>query len=220
MKVKILNSQFEILNCLVISILLALCLLAGCQEGQTTQQQPAVSDPNASQVILIETDTFPAYMSGVWQNKDFGWILKIEENGRLSKVRHTIGRANLTAGQVSTFPLVNNGQGVIEPGPWYIQYIATANELTVEIALKNFKYDLGGDVIEGSSRDIFMGPLPNQGETFWYADWISYPEFIATTEDKTYIDHELPFEAGDEVKGEIIFEKFDPDAAEEEAHQH
>lgn len=202
---------------LLCCLLIVVCLFTtGCQPGNSSAEL-VTGDPNASQVILLNTNTFPKDMAGVWINEHHGWILRFEEDGRLSKIRHTIGRADLTAGQTSTFPLIDGGDGFIEPGPWTVQYNDKTRELVVDIILKNFKYNLVAvGFVGGSSRDIFMGSLPEKGETTWTAQWISRPEYVASTADKTYTDYELPFEAGDEDKGEIIFEKLDMGAPQNE----
>lgn len=188
---------------LLCCLLSAVCLFTiGCQPGNTSQD------------TLIE-DTFPAQMVGVWANEQHGWILRIEEDGRLSKLRHTIGRVDLAAGQRAEFPLIDDGKGFMQPGPWQVEYLAETGDLVIDISLEGFEYILPYQgVISGSSRDIFIGKLPNIGEKTWTAQWISKPDFVASTEDKTYTDYKLPFKAGDEDKGEIIFEKVDPGSVE------
>ncbi len=207
---------------LFILMVISVLFIVGCQESSQTQPQETVTgDPNTAQVILLNSDEFPKQLVGIWLNEEHGWIMRIEEDGRLYKLRHTIGRANLIAGQILTFPLVGGGEGIIEPGPWQVQYNGRTNEVIIDIALKHFNYDMVGEgVISGSSRDIFIGTLPDEGETTWTVQWIGHPEYVASTDDKTYTDYQLPFEAGDEDKGEIIFEKYDPEAAQKEAHSH
>ncbi len=104
---------------LFILMVISVLFIVGCQESSQTQPQRIVSgEPNTAQVILLNCKTFPQKMVGIWLNEENGWILRIEENGRLSKIRHTIGRADLAAGKTSTFPLVGGKSGTIEPGPW------------------------------------------------------------------------------------------------------
>jgi hypothetical protein len=187
-----------------------LLALTGCQQKQQ-EQHSLMADPNATRVILVASKQFPESMKGVWQNKDSGWILKIDENGCLTKIQHYIGRSKLIAGQTATIPLINNGQAVIEPGPWLIQYDGENRNVVIEITLKSFLYDVGGDQVKGSSRDIFIGKVPEKGESVWKAQWLSYPQYVASTSDRKYVDYILPFEEGSEDQGEIIFEKIDLD---------
>ena len=78
-------------------------------------------------------------------------------------------------------------------------------------SLDNFNYQLGGNIIRGSSKDIIMGAAPEPGETIWQAHWISFPEYIASTVDGSYVDYELPVDPGQEDMGIIEFVKLDLD---------
>lgn len=188
----------------ILLTLFSFIILAGCQNGQQV-----LNDPN-SRVILIEAKEFPKEFSGIWYHKQSGWTLKFEKNGRLGEVIHTIGRSVVEAGQTSTFPLKAGGQAIVEPGQWIVQYNGKNSELMVEITLTRIDYEIAGNTISGSSRDIFIGTLPNKGDTIWKADWLSFPDFIASTADKTYQDYHLPIDEGQEEMGEIVFEKVDP----------
>ncbi len=205
---KKLKSNIEHLKFVIISSLLAICLFAGCQESQQTEQSSGAA--NASTVIIPEGATFPKQMIGVWEDKTDGWIMRIEEDGRLSKLRHTIGRRNLVAGQRSEFPLVDDGKGFMQPGPWQVEYIAETDEIAIDTSLVSFEFDVPSQgVISGSARDTFIGKVPQPGETVWKALWLSNPDFVATTTDKAYEDHKLPMGPNDEDRGEIVFEKVD-----------
>ena len=197
------------MNFLILIGIILISMLSGCQESRKSQMGTVV-DPNVSQVALVNASVFPKEMVGIWQNKENGWIFRIEKSGRIFKVQHTIGRAELRAGEISTFPLANNGKGIIKPGSWYVQYNGETQTVAIEITLERFQYNLGyGDMVSGSSRDIFIGELPEKGQTIWKAQWLSYPKYVASTGDKQYTNYTLPFEAGDEDKGEIVFEKID-----------
>lgn len=213
------KSNIEHSKFVIISGLLALCLFAGCQDSQQTQQP--VSESNVSKVFIPEGTTFPKQMAGVWYDKKDGWILRIEEDGRLSKLRHTIGRRDLAAGQRSEFPLIEGGKGFMQPGPWHVEYFPATGEIVIESSLVSFEFDVPGQgVISGSARDIFIGKVPQPGETVWKALWISNPDYVATTEDKTYEDYKLPTGPNDEDRGEIVFEKIDPNKLSHEGHDH
>jgi len=203
------HSTFKILTLLAGCWLLAASL--GCQKQAVKNTQVAI-DPNAIQVVLVEAEAFPQEMVGSWYNEQYGWILKFEQDGRLLDITHTIGWQDVSAGNTGNIPLKENGTAVFEPGPWLVRYNGTTREVAVEITLKSFNYTIGGNIITGSSRDILIGTLPSPGETVWRANWVSFPEYIITTADKTYKDYRLPVENEDEDRGEIVFEKFDPEA--------
>ncbi|MEJ5259787.1 MAG: hypothetical protein WHS88_06315 [Anaerohalosphaeraceae bacterium] len=194
----------------ILSFSLFIPFFVGCSgKIQDVRTLSSSDETSVSQVLLINAKKFPSEAAGVWINEDYGWILRIEKDGRLSKIRHTIGRAALKTGETTSVPLINNGHAVIEPGPWYVQYDGKIQTVTIEINIRNFFYDIGGgNVVKGSSRDVFMGPLPQKGEDRWVLNWLSFPEYIASTGDKEFLDYKLPFEPGDEDKGEIVFQRF------------
>ena len=181
--------------------LIGLIVLAGCQ---TRYRQ--VSDLN-SDIILIGASSFPREMVGVWYNKEYGWKLKFERDGHLSEIIHTIGRQEVVAGQATTFPLIEGGTGVIVPGPWQVQYNGKTRELAVEVNLDSFKYNINNNEVRGSSKDLFVGVLSSKEGNIWRTDWVSLPEYIATTADVSYVDYQVPIGLGQEDKGVIVFEK-------------
>jgi len=184
------------------------CLLGCSDELKTGKESNSAFSATTDGVILIDAQKFPAVAAGVWENEEYGWIFRIEKDGRLSKIRHTIGRAALKADETASFPLINNGMAIIEPGPWCVQYDGKNGFITIEINIKRFYYDLGGgNVVKGSSRDVFMGSLPKKGEDRWVLSWLSFPEYIASTGDRRFLDYQLPVESGDEDKGEVVFTK-------------
>jgi hypothetical protein len=193
------------MNRILLSIIfIGLAAVSGCQETDKT-----TSTPEPMEVFLDGTGTFPQQMVGIWENESHGWIIRFEKDGHIRKIRHTVGRANLIAGEKSTFPLIRGGEGIIEPGLWTLQYNAIDRELTVEISLDKFSYKIDNNLVTGSSIDVFIGKIPEAGETEWRPEWISHPLYVASTADKVYQDYELPFEEGDEYQGEIVFKKVD-----------
>jgi hypothetical protein len=192
--------------------LLVVCVILGVLGCQPAQQKDI---PNST-VALIGAKQFPAHMVGVWTDASYGWGFKFEADGRVSRLTHTIGRVQLRAGQTATIPLVEEGSGEVVPGPWHVEYNGEDGELAVEIVLDSFSYKVMGNWIRGSSRDLFMGPLPQPGETTWRAQWINYPKYIATTASGQYENYELPYEEGMEDKGEVVFTKLDLDALQQE----
>lgn len=185
-------------------------MVAGCQG---TKQHPPQYE--AMQVILDGTDTFPEQMVGIWASEKHGWIIRFEKNGYIKKIRHQFTRRNLIAGETSTIPLIGGGKGILEPGPWALYYSADNRELTVEVALKNINYDMvGTGLITGSSQDFFTGVIPEKGETQWRTQWVSFVTYYASTEGKEYENYKLPSSEGDEIKGELVFNKIDISALE------
>ncbi len=188
---------------LLIVGLMGIAVLSGCQSGNKK-----VEDPNENKVILIGTDSFPKELVGQWAANAGGWEISFEENGSISSFVHTIGRVRVKTGQTTIIPLIENGKGTFKPGKCFVQYTADTRELAVEIVLNSYCMKKGKEVIEGNSRDVFIGKVSGNGWT-WAANWMTFPKFVVTTEG--YRKYELPMRPGDEEQGDVIFSKRIPE---------
>jgi hypothetical protein len=155
-------------------IFVLLLALAGCQE-------PGKKIENPVEVHIEGGDEFPDSLAGTWRNSKRGWEIVFEPDGTISSVVHTIGRVRLRPGEVEKKPLIREGQGVYEPGQWMVQYDAIANELAVEILLDHFRAQSGVSIVSGHSRDLFIGPVAEDGKS-WSPEWYSYPTYFITTD--------------------------------------
>jgi hypothetical protein len=93
---------------------------------------------------------------------------------------------------------------VFEPGPWTVQYSQEKRELLVEIAIDHFRVELGDNVVQGQTRDFFVGSVSEDNQ-MWWADLFSFPEYIADTE--KHPNYKLPFDPNDNPRDSLIFEK-------------
>lgn len=157
--------------------------------------------------ITIEgTGGSPELLAGTWKADRGGWEINFEPNGSISSVVHTIGRIQLEPLKTKTVPLKKGGKGVYRPGKWFVNYNTDIRELLVEIELAHFKTELGQNVVEGKSTDIFAGPVSEDG-TQWQAQWFSYPEYYVTTD--KYDHHKLPIDPNESSRGLLVFSKID-----------
>lgn len=184
--------KYIMINMLFFTLLL---FTAGCQESSRTVQ-----------VHIEGTEGFAPQMVGTWRAPKEGWELVFEPNGRVSSAVITLGRIEVEPGKKKIIPLVDGGQGVVEPGLWKVEYITATGELSVEIAIDFFKVQRKDQIVEGSSRDIFVGPVSEDGQ-LWEAEWISFPEYIVSTSE--HEKYRLPLDESDYAKGKIVFEKID-----------
>ena len=175
---------------------LSLFMLNGCQD----------STPNESCVeVIIDGDgQFPAALAGRWKADTGGWEIVFEPNGMISSAVVSLGRVRLKPGQVTTVPMKLGGQGVFKSGPWTVQYSLAKRELFVEIAIEHFRVELGDDVLQGQTRDFFIGQV-SMDDQLWWADWFTFPEYIADT--KKYQNYKLPFDPNDNPQGSLTFQK-------------
>ncbi len=179
--------------------LLTILGLGGCK---TTQPH----DGNM-RVLILNGKSLPSEVAGVWVADRANWLIEIQKDGTIPRVVHTIGAIEVFNGQSRTFPLVEDGQGFVQPGPWILQYDHRTQELMVEINLAYFEWDKKTEKVYGKSRDVLTGPVQSDGT--WRATWIAFPEYFVTTEQ--VVDYQLPIEEGTEDQGQILFtRKTDP----------
>jgi hypothetical protein len=99
-------------------------------------------------------------------------------------------------------PLAEEGMGLVEAGKWSVQYTRSNRELAVEIVLNKFTFVKGADIVEGKSRDLFVGRVSKDGKT-WTAEWISQPEYVVTTNTQSQVP--LPIDEEQKTMGTIVF---------------
>ena len=157
-------------------------------------------------VIINGKDGFPPLMAGVWKSEKYGWEIAFEPDGKISYAVIAIGRIRVEPGRDSIIPLKKKGRGVVSPGPWTVQVLSESKELFVEIVIKNYCLQKGDEIVEGNTKDIFIGPLSEDGRV-WEAEWFSFPTYIVTTSTREKV--ELPVDEVDYTKGRIIFTKAD-----------
>ena len=171
-------------------------LLGGCRS----------SGGNAGGVeVIIDGDgQFPAFLVGTWQADRSGWEIVFEPDGTIASAVVSIGRVRMQPGKVTTVPMVLGGKGVFEPGQWTVEYSQERRELIVEIVIAHFRTELGDAVLQGQTRDFFVGPVSADGQ-LWWADRFSYPKYIADT--KEHPNFELPSDPNDNPRGRLVFKK-------------
>lgn len=188
----------KLLGCIII-----LAVLAGCQNIAGNNAEKAVD------VFVEGGGQFPEFLVGQWKEERTGWEFVFESDGSISSAVHTIGRVKLKPGQTTEVPMIENGKGVFEPDLWIVQYFPERNELLVEITLKHFRAQKGEQIVEGSSRDIFIGPIAKDKQQ-WTTEWFAFPEYIVSTD--TYDNYALPVDYDENPQTTLIFEKVKPES--------
>jgi hypothetical protein len=160
---------------------------------------------NGVEVTIDGIAQFPNFLVGTWKAEEDGWEFVFEPDGKISSAIVSIGRVKLQPGKTTTVPMQMDGKGVYEPGQWSVQYSHQQRELVVEIAIDHFRIELGNDVIEGRTRDFFVGSVSADGKS-WWADRLSFPEYVVNTD--KYHNYKLPFDPKDNPRESILFRKF------------
>ena len=166
--------------------------LVGCQSAN-----------RGVEVIIEGGGEFPELLVGIWKADKHGWGIVFEPDGTISSAVHTIARFRVKPGQVTT-----GGQGVFEAGKWLVKYTPESRELLVRIVLKQYRFEFEyGDqvsVVEGSSEDMFVGEVSEDGQE-WRAEWFAFPEYVVTTD--IFDHHKLPLDPNDNPRGTLVFRK-------------
>ena len=180
----------RILFLVCISLIL---FLGNCQEHK-----------NNVEVIIQDGIKFPNFLVGTWKADKGGWEIVFEPDGKISSAVISLGLVRIKPGQITTIPMKPGGKGVFKPGKWTVQYLQKQRELIVEIVIDSFRAELGDDIVQGSTRDFFIGPVSQDGN-LWWVERYTFPEYIADTE--SYHNYKLPFDPNENPWESLIFEK-------------
>ncbi|MHC4325394.1 MAG: hypothetical protein ACYSUX_14110 [Planctomycetota bacterium] len=171
-------------------------VLGGCRSSTAYEAGVEVTVEGGGQ--------FPDFLVGTWKATEGGWEFVFEPDGKISSATVSLGRANLQPGRTTTVPMQLGGKGVYKPGLWTVQYSRRQRQLIVEIAIDRFRVELGDDVIEGSTRDFFVGSVSTDGKS-WWADRLSFPKYVVST--GKFHNYELPFDPKDNPRESLLFQK-------------
>jgi len=138
--------------------------------------------------VLVEGGgRFPAALAGRWRSDQHGWEFVFEPDGRISSAVISLGRVSVTPGRTTTVPTQSGGQAVFTPGPWTVHYDPGARMLTVKIAMEHVRVPMAANVLEGSSTDVFAGPVLASGDT-WQVEWTTFTHYTARADGSTPVD--------------------------------
>lgn len=187
----------------LVCIIVVSWLSGGCQD------QAAVSskNKNAVDVIIAGGGKFPPELAGKWAEKgpdNHGWEIMIEPNGTISSATITMAQMHVVPGRVNRIPMLMDKETIIEPDVWMLEYDPNGRRLTVVIALKKFHIALGPNSVDGSSKDLFIGSVAEDNES-WSVEWYAFPEFYINT--KEYKNHKLDVADRGEWQGSLMFSK-------------
>lgn len=183
---------------LLVIVLVLLCF-AGCQ-------QPTTNPPECSVEVVIDGGSgegFPECLVGRWKVEKPPWEIVFQADGSISSIVHTIAQVKMQPCESTTVKL-RGGEGLYEPGQWYVQYDHDHRDLIVEIELANYKLEVSGASVSGRSKDLFVGKV-SEDCTKWYAEWTADPKYIVNTDE--YTDYDLPLNETVNRWGVIVFRK-------------
>ncbi len=138
-------------------------------------------EPAADVKVIVEGGgQFPSSLAGRWQANQHGWEFEFTPEGRISSTILSLGRVRVVPGKTTTMPTRGGQQAVFTPGPWTVHYIPSTRELTVEIIMNRVRVEMGGNILEGSSTDTFVGPVTASNRT-WQVQWTTFTRYLAQT---------------------------------------
>ena len=194
---------------LALLVLLVLFNVGGCRTEQPVDDSVDIELPDyrVTEVIIEGGDSFPPYLVGTWVDERQRWQFTFQPDGQISNIVHSMGRVSLEPGKVKKIPMRFGGTSIYEPGQWVVIYNNDNKYLTVQIVLEYMYAEIGDGIVEGSSVDIFSGPVEDK-EPIWLVDWISYPEYTAHTE--KYPNFSLRDKNDPPKQQSLVFKKTQP----------
>jgi hypothetical protein len=131
-------------------------------------------------VVIEGGGGLPDGIAGRWQSDQGGWEFVFAPDGRIVSTVTSLGRVRVVAGRVATVPTRSGDQGVFAPGRWTVHYATHTMQLTLRIVMDHVRVQMGDNMLEGSSTDVFTGPIdPAAG--VWQAEWTTFTRYMAYT---------------------------------------
>ena len=159
---------------------LSMLLAVGCH--RPLDRQAAAVD-----VAVEGNRAFPSNIAGRWRADEDGWEFVLAPDGRIVSAVISLGRVRVVPGRTTTVPTRTGGQGIFAPGQWLVHYVPGSSQLTVKIAMDHVQVEMGGSTIEGSSTDVFAGPIdPAQGT--WQTLWTTFTKYTGHTPERPSFD--------------------------------
>ncbi len=176
---------------------LGLLLTGGCS-------RPLGPSENNAKATVEGGGRFPSSLAGRWKARQHGWEFEIAPDGRISLAILSLGRVRVVPGKTTTLPTQSGDKAVFTPGLWTVHYLPSTRELTVRITMDYVRVEMAGNILEGSSTDVFAGPVAPNDHT-WETQWTTFTRYTAHASDNSSFDLST-----DPTNGEtrpLVFEK-------------
>jgi hypothetical protein len=178
-----------------IVVIVAVCW-AGC--GQPT-------DELTGQAGMAD-NTLPDFVVGTWQPSDSRWILTLEADGTVSRMRHFIGVDFVVAEGGVVEPWLKGAEAMYILGPCAAKYDRDSGELTVEVNIDEYIITFPNGTMEGSFHDKLTGRV-NQEKKLWEVTWTSTADMVGDSQaqpkskPKPMVEKLIFSQVGDDVYG-------------------
>lgn len=155
-------------------------LLMGCH-------RPLEERASGVKVVVEGGREFPDFLVGRWVADQHGWEIVLARDGRISSAVISLGRVRVTPGQTTTVPTKSGNEAIFTAGLWLVHYEPDTRTLTVKIVMDHVRVEMAGNILEGSSTDVFAGPVSPAGDT-WQTEWTTFTRYTAHTPESTSFD--------------------------------
>ncbi|MBN1806070.1 MAG: hypothetical protein JW837_12545 [Sedimentisphaerales bacterium] len=156
------------------------------------------------EVFVDGNGRFPEFLVGTWRENERGLEIVFEPDGKISSAVISLGRVRMRPGETTATQMVLGGKGIFRPGKWTVQYSQAKRELGVNIVVDHFRVELGDSLVQGKTREFFIGQVDSDGR-LWWADRYKFPEYVVDT--KKYPHYKLPFDPNDSPSESLTFQK-------------
>jgi hypothetical protein len=138
-------------------------------------------------VVVEGNRSLPSGITGRWKADADGWEFVLAPDGRIESAVISIGRVRVVPGRTTTATTKGGGDAIFAPGQWTVHYAPESGQLTVRIVMDRVRVEMGESTIEGSSTDVFAGPVNPQDGT-WQTQWTTFARYIRHAPGKPPVD--------------------------------
>jgi hypothetical protein len=164
----------------ILALGMGIALIGGCSRSLTNRANPVEAGVEGG-------GEFPSFLAGRWQARQQGWEFQFEPDGRISSAVISLGRVRIAPGKTTKAPTRSGNEALFTPGRWTVHYAPSTRELTVRITMEHVRIEMAGNLVEGSSTDIFVGPVDPSGRT-WGPQWTTFTRYLGRTPEKKSFD--------------------------------
>lgn len=125
---------------------------------------------NVKENSNISQQQLPSHIAGTWKAVGQPWKILLDKDGTILSAIVALGEVEIKPNQVTKVEMIDGQFSTYQAGDCVCDYDRKTGVLTVSIVMEYLDIKVGEDGFEGSSIDIFTGPVSADGKK-WQTKW-------------------------------------------------